>query len=74
VLPGHPDLPWIAMLDTEAERSRWLMGRGIRPLFPTEHPAVATIPDIIRITVPLSEERHRLLLGLLESRTGESHA
>ena len=72
--PGHPDLPWIALAERGTDSSRTLMLRGIRPLAPTPHPSIAAPSDVIRITLPLSEPRFRLLLALLESSTGESHA
>ena len=71
---GHPDLPWIAMADREGDSSRRLTALGIRPLAPTPHPSIAAPPGVIRITLPLSDKRHQLLLALLESSTGESHA
>jgi histidinol-phosphate aminotransferase len=66
-LPSHPDLPWIALSDRRGTPSEMLMRRGIRSLSPAHHPAVDNPPEVIRIMVPLSDDRHALMLALLDA-------
>ena len=72
-VPGHTDLPWIAIADREGESSRRLVRIGIRPLAPSSPLGTEAPPELIRITVPLSDERLTLLSSLLEREVGGSH-
>lgn len=64
---GHSDLPWVALDDPGGDSTRRLLARGMRPLAPTPHPAVRNPPEVIRVTVPLSDARMKLFHDLLQS-------
>jgi histidinol-phosphate/aromatic aminotransferase/cobyric acid decarboxylase-like protein len=55
ILPGHPDLPWIALDDHDQFASTVFARCGIRPLHPSSHPGLAEARPPVRLTVPLSE-------------------
>lgn len=69
---SHPHLPWIAMPDPDRQASKRMAALGLRPLEPSRPPSLAG-PDLIRITVPLTDARHDRLLSLLASSSGGFH-
>lgn len=68
LIPGHPDLPWIAIDDHDRAASALFEHCGIRPLHPASHPCIAPVPPTVRITVPLSYTRLKRLTTLLAAR------
>jgi hypothetical protein len=73
LIPGHPDLPWIAIDDHDGAASALFDHCGIRPLRPASHPCIAPVPPTVRVTVPLSYTRLERLTALLAaSRHGEA--
>jgi histidinol-phosphate/aromatic aminotransferase/cobyric acid decarboxylase-like protein len=65
LIPGHPDLPWIAIDDRDRAASALFDHCGIRPLRPASHPCIAPVPPTVRVTVPLSSARLERLTALL---------
>jgi hypothetical protein len=65
LIPGHPDLPWIALFDHDRAASALFDHCGIRPLRPVSHPCIAPVPSTVRVTVPLSHTRLERLTTLL---------
>jgi histidinol-phosphate/aromatic aminotransferase/cobyric acid decarboxylase-like protein/SAM-dependent methyltransferase/predicted N-acyltransferase len=71
VTAGHPSLPWVLVQDREARASRVLAARGVRakrvPATPGTPRAASTGPDapVLRVSVPLSQERVARCLSLL---------
>lgn len=69
VIEGHPSFPWLAVANDEASAERLFSERRIRCLRPTLSPTLAPPPKIVRVTIPLSDNRiallHRLLTGHL---------
>lgn len=65
LIPGHPDLPWIAIDDHDRAASALFDRCGIRPLHPASHPCMALVPPTVRVTVPLSDARLERLTALL---------
>jgi len=58
VLPGPPELPWLGVRDPGGAASRWLEARGVFALRPALAPVFPPPdPQVLRLTVPLSEER-----------------
>jgi histidinol-phosphate aminotransferase len=68
LIPGHADLPWIAIDDHDRAASTLFDHCGIRPLRPASHPCVAPVPPMVRVTVPLSQPRLERLTTLLAAR------
>jgi histidinol-phosphate/aromatic aminotransferase/cobyric acid decarboxylase-like protein len=66
VVPGLPILPWVAVHDPGGAASRLLRRRGIRALEPVSPPVHPPRPaEVLRLTIPLSDERLELLRTLL---------
>jgi histidinol-phosphate/aromatic aminotransferase/cobyric acid decarboxylase-like protein len=65
LIPGHPDLPWIAIDDRDRAASALFERCRIRPLCPVSHPSIAPTPPTVRITIPLSYSRLEQLKTLL---------
>ena len=65
LIPGHTDLPWIAIDDHDLAASALFDRCGIRPLRPASHPCIAPVPPTVRVTVPLSHTRLDHLTTLL---------
>jgi histidinol-phosphate/aromatic aminotransferase/cobyric acid decarboxylase-like protein len=65
LIPGHPDLPWIALDDHDRAASALFDHCGIRPLRPVSHSCIAPVPPTVRVTVPLSYSRLERLKTLL---------
>ena len=73
VLPGLPVFPWVAVADPGGTASRRLDGCGIRALRPAPPPgAPAAARDVLRLTIPLSDERWELFRRLLEGGREQS--
>jgi len=73
VIEGHPSLPWIAVANEESKAERQFEQCGIRCLRPASPPTIASPPPVVRITIPLSNDRialfNRLLRGLQETES-----
>jgi hypothetical protein len=73
VIEGHPSLPWIAVANEESKAERQFEQYGIRCLRPASPPTIASPPPVVRITIPLSNDRialfNRLLRGLQETES-----
>jgi histidinol-phosphate/aromatic aminotransferase/cobyric acid decarboxylase-like protein/SAM-dependent methyltransferase len=71
VLPNHETLPWVGISDPGGAASDFLEARGIRALRPAPAP-VRPAPrlDVLRLTVPLSDERMALFRALLTGAGG----
>jgi histidinol-phosphate/aromatic aminotransferase/cobyric acid decarboxylase-like protein len=65
VIEGHPSLPWIAVANEQSKAERHFERCGIRCLRPALPPIVASPPQVVRITIPLSNGRISLFNGLL---------
>ncbi|HEX6903885.1 MAG TPA: aminotransferase class I/II-fold pyridoxal phosphate-dependent enzyme [Thermoanaerobaculia bacterium] len=72
VLDNHEDLPWTGLADPGGAASAWLERRGIRALRPAPAPVLpAPRLDVLRLTIPLSDERIALFRGLLAATAQE---
>jgi histidinol-phosphate/aromatic aminotransferase/cobyric acid decarboxylase-like protein/SAM-dependent methyltransferase len=67
LIEGNPSLPWVAVANEEGEAQGFFDGRGIRCLVPTLPPIVTGTPQVVRITIPLSDVRVALFNDLLNS-------
>ena len=68
VLRNHPDLPWLGVRDPGGAASDLLERRGIHALRPAPAPVVPALDtEVLRLTLPLSEERLSLFRDLLTS-------
>ncbi|MET0399381.1 MAG: aminotransferase class I/II-fold pyridoxal phosphate-dependent enzyme [Longimicrobiaceae bacterium] len=66
VIPNHPDLPWLGVADPGGAASALLEARGIRALRPAPAPVLPELRlEVLRLTVPLSDERMALFRALL---------
>lgn len=66
VLDNHEILPWVGLADPGGATSARLAERGIRALEPSPVPVHPTPrPGVLRLTVPLSDERIALFRRLL---------
>ncbi|HEU0077607.1 MAG TPA: aminotransferase class I/II-fold pyridoxal phosphate-dependent enzyme [Longimicrobiaceae bacterium] len=66
VIPNHPDLPWVGVADPGGSASALLEARGIRALRPAPAPVIPELRlEVLRLTVPLSDERMALFRALL---------
>lgn len=75
VLPNQDVLPWVGVKDAEGAASAFLEARGIRALRPTPAPVFpAPRLDVLRLTIPLSDERRTLFRTLLAGGDAVSHA
>jgi len=71
VIPGHPDLPWVAVSDVDGQAAGLLEARGICALRPAPPPIFpAPRAGVMRLTVPLSDGRMALLRQLLTGDGG----
>jgi len=72
VLDNHEHLPWVGLADPGGTASVLLEGRGIRALRPVPASVYPTPRlDVLRLTIPLSEERIALFRGLLSGTAPE---
>ncbi|MGA8432055.1 MAG: aminotransferase class I/II-fold pyridoxal phosphate-dependent enzyme [Candidatus Sulfotelmatobacter sp.] len=65
VIEGHPSLPWIAVANEQSIAERHFEQCAIRCLRPASPPMVAGPPEVVRITIPLSNDRIALFNGLM---------
>jgi histidinol-phosphate/aromatic aminotransferase/cobyric acid decarboxylase-like protein/protein-L-isoaspartate O-methyltransferase len=65
VIEGHPSFPWVAIANEEGGAERHFAQCGIRCLRPAPSPIMAGPPQVVRITIPLSNERITLFNDLL---------
>jgi histidinol-phosphate/aromatic aminotransferase/cobyric acid decarboxylase-like protein/SAM-dependent methyltransferase len=67
VRPGRPEFPWVAVDDRDGAASRLLERRGIKALRPVQPPqASAGTGDVLRLTLPLSDDRLATFRRLLQ--------
>ena len=66
VIPNRDELPWLGLRNTEQRTADLLERRGVFALRPaaTDRPASAAT-DVLRLTIPLSDERIALFSQLL---------
>ena len=58
VIAGHPDIPWVVVPDVAGKTSEYLGRLGIRGLPFVPSPArLGPFPELLHLTVPLSDER-----------------
>jgi histidinol-phosphate/aromatic aminotransferase/cobyric acid decarboxylase-like protein len=71
VLDNHADFPWVGVADPAGAASRFLEARGIFALRPAPVPVFPEPRlDVLRLTVPLSDERLALFRELLRGAGG----
>ncbi len=77
VIDGHPSFPWVAIENHGGTAEQILSQYGVRCLRPASPPGVAKPPRVVRVTIPISDERidqlNRLLSPARVDRTVNSN-